>query len=118
MFGVQNKFKVFLFMGGAGSGSPNASVSLTRTPRRECCSWSGLWEKLQLVERVAVGETYLLLFVSSKSCCCPSLGLAGPAGLDPVSACFLWGVAETGAVFSLMYQTTGGTSYFFLRAVG
>lgn len=47
------------------------------------------------------------MFVSLKSCCCPSLGLDGPAGLDPVCACFLWG-AETGAVFSLVSQTTGG----------
>lgn len=31
--GIQNKFKVFLFIGEAGSGSPNTSVPPTRTPR-------------------------------------------------------------------------------------
>lgn len=60
-------------------------------PDPECCNRSALWEELQLVGRVAVGDTNSLLFVSSKSCCCPSLGLGGPAGLDPVCACFLWG---------------------------
>lgn len=109
--GIQNKSRVFLFTGGAGSGS-------LAHPDPECCSRPAFWEEPRPVGRVAVGETSSLLFVSSKSCCCPSLGLGGPAGLDPVCACFLWGGQRLERRSPSCIKPQGGTSYFFLRAAG
>lgn len=116
--GIQSKFKVFLFIGDAGSGSPNTSVSPTRTPRprvlqpigvmggtaarRACCCWRN-----RLAVVCELQELLLPQFGSWRACGTWS------------SMCVLsLGGAETGAVFSLMYQTTGGDILFLPKSCG
>lgn len=99
----------FLIHGRSWTGSPNASVSPTRATQRL---------REQFVHLVAVRDTNSLLFVSSTSCCCPSLGLDGPAGLDPVSACFLWGGQRLERCSPSCIKPQGGTSYFLLSTCG